>query len=417
MSEQEFPNSENIEKSEVRQAPLDERARYQKAKERDVEKIKAQMEEAQKNTKKTRRTYWIKTGLLLVLIGISIALLFTITNYITPDSAKGFEAMIRGVNVPLFFALLGTIVLYILFETAKYSYLLKISTGKFRFRNSMKVMFLGKYYDGITPLSTGGQPFQIYYLHKKDIPAGVATAVPLVKFVINTFALGLLAIIFFSFAPGIFKESGNVVTTAILVIAWISMVANMLIPVVIVTFSLFPRFGKRCIIWIVWLLFKMHIVKNRYAATKKYVHEISEYRQSLKAIIRRWWLIIPLFLICLVGMAISFSIPFFVVVSIANVPPTLELLIQIEALSMISYYSASLIPTPGSSGAVETTSSLVFATALASNPSVGPVIGWVILVWRILTYYIYIFSGIGINIFEIIRSAVRNKRAKKLSQQ
>ena len=38
---------------------------------------------------------------------------------------------------------------------------------------------------------------------------------------------------------------------------------------------------------------------------------------------------------------------------------------------------------------------------------------WIIIVWRFLTYYVYILTGIGINVFEIIRSAVRNRRAKK----
>ena len=48
---------------------------------------------------------------------------------------------------------------------------------------------------------------------------------------------------------------------------------------------------------------------------------------------------------------------------------------------------------------------------------IDPVVGWVILVWRFLTYYIYILSGIGINVFEIIRDAVRNRRAEKRMQR
>ena len=37
-------------------------------------------------------------------------------------------------------------------------------------------------------------------------------------------------------------------------------------------------------------------------------------------------------------------------------------------------------------------------------------LGWVVLVWRFFTYYLYILSGIGISIFEVIRDAVRQKR-------
>ena len=78
---------------------------------------------------------------------------------------------------------------------------------------------------------------------------------------------------------------------------------------------------------------------------------------------------------------------------------------------MISFYSASLVPTPGNSGASETTASLIFATALSS--SAGGALGWVILIWRLLTFYIYILAGLGINVFEIARSAYRRHRAAK----
>ncbi len=388
-------------------------AQYESQKEQELEKLAREIEaRSAAENKSKHRKWWIKTVLLLALIGFSIFLLFGISDSLTPESAKNFDALIRGVNWRYFIALIGVVLLYILFESTKYAYLLKISTGKWRYRNATKVMFLGKYYDGITPLGTGGQPFQIHYLHKKDIPAGVATAVPLVKFIVNTFALGVLAIVFFVLAP--YLLAGNsAINTTLLIIAWVSMAANMLIPIAIVFASIFPRAGKKFVVALVSLLSKMKIVKRKYPTMRKYVYEIDEYRNSLKAIFRRWWLIVPLFLICLMGMFISFCIPYFVVIALADVPPTSDLLLQILCLSMISYYSASLIPTPGTSGAIETTSSLIFSSVLKSDPAVSTVIGWIILVWRFFTYYIYILSGIGINIFEIVRSAYRNRRALK----
>ena len=55
---------------------------------------------------------------------------------------------------------------------------------------------------------------------------------------------------------------------------------------------------------------------------------------------------------------------------------------------------------------MEATGSLIFSTVT----SIQPMLGWVVLVWRFFTYYIYILSGIGISIFEVIRDAVRQKR-------
>ncbi len=371
--------------------------------------------------RRKKRKWWIQTAFLLVLIGASIGILFPITNSLTDEGTRGFVDMLRGASLPYFFLLLGVFFLYILTESFQYSYILKTSTGKFRLRNSVKVALLGKYYDAVTPLGTGGQPFQIIYLHKKDIPKGVATAVPLVKYTFSTFAKGLLSVVFFSLAftvlpAAVTHDAGF---TAVYALAWVSMIVNMLIPAIMIFGSLFPRAGKKLVMRIIALLAKLHIVKRKYKVTKKYVGEMGEYRRSLKEILKRWWIVIPLFLICLVTALINFSIPFFTATALANTAPTWDLWAQMYCGGLLAYYAASLLPTPGNSGGIELTSGLVFASVLnfVEGGAAGAVSAWIILAWRFLTYYVYIFTGIGLNIFEIIRGAVRNRRAAAASRR
>ena len=115
-------------------------------------------------------------------------------------------------------------------------------------------------------------------------------------------------------------------------------------------------------------------------------------------------------LLCILESLLFVTLPFFVVIAIANIPLTAEtgmrLVMQIACLVVISRYTALLVPTPGNTGALEAASSLVFVTVAG----IEPVVGWVVLVWRFCTYYVYILSGIGINIFEIIRGAVRARK-------
>ncbi len=386
-------------------------AEYQLKKEKELEKLSREIEGRHRNSSKAqKRKWWIKTVLLLLLCAVSFGIMLTLGNYITDGKQVGFVEMVQNINVGYFLALLLILVLQMIFESAKYSYLLKISTGKFRIRNAIKTMFVGRYYDGITPFSTGGQPFQIYYLHKKDIPAGAATSIPLARFIVSTILWCLMSVCLMAIAPYFLRESANVtITTSIYVIAWVSLAVNLIVPLVVVFVSVFPKGGKKLLIFVIGILKKLHIVKDKYRLSKKYLFEVQEYSQSIKLLIRKWWLLIPLVILSIGESLISFSIPFFVVISIANIHPTWELLLQIMCLCCISQFSASLIPTPGTSGAVETTASLVFVTI----SGIDPVIGWVIFAWRFFTYYLYILSGIGINIFEIIRSAIRNKRASK----
>lgn len=276
-------------------------------------------------------------------------------------------------------------------------------------------MYVGKYYDGITPLASGGQPFQIYYLHKKDVPAGVATAVPLVKFIVTTIVTCFGGAVLLGILP--YVMSFDAKTYWILVVAWVSLGINLLVPIAIVFLSLFPRIGRKMIAGIVSLLSKIRIVKHKYPTMKKYITEIDEYRNAFKVLIRHWWKLIPLVLLCILCFVVYASVPFFATLAIAGpgISDNLPLLyIQMVCLCMVTYYSVSWVPTPGNSGANEVSAAFVFTSTL---PALTTLTGWMVFLWRFAIYYVFILSGIGISIFEIIRSAVRNKRAAKAAKR
>lgn len=390
-------------------------ARYESAKERDIQKLSKEMEERSSN--KTKKQKW-KTALkfifLALLIGLSIGLMFGLGDYIHGDTLGFVEMLKTTFSWQYFLVFIAAIVGYIVFESLKYSYLLRLSTGKWRLKNSFKVMFLGKYYDGITPLGTGGQPFQIYYLHKRDVPAGPATAVPLVKYIVTTFVFGIMCAVMLGLAPSKFEDNSAVsdkLTLSIMIIAWIALSFNMLVPTFMLVLSAFPKFGKKVIVWIVKVLHKMHIVKHRYPVTKKYVYEVAEYRNALKLFLRKWYMLIPLIIITIVESFLYISMPYFAVIAVAGqqVAPTWELLVQIWCLSAISFYAASWVPTPGNSGASEAATTLVFSTVAG----IESVVGWVVFSWRFTTFYLYIIVGICMTVFSMIRDGVRAKRAHK----
>ncbi len=368
---------------------------------------KKAIEKAKQQETTNTRGWWIKTVLMLALVVLSIVMLFTLGDYLTGEDTPQLTVgeLLSTIDYPLFALLLGVVALYILVESSKYAYMLKVYTGKFHFRIAVKTMFLGKYYDGITPLSTGGQPFQIYYLHKKHVPSGAANVIPVAKYVVSIFFLSVLSAVLLALTPR-YVPQGTVGTT-LLIISWVSLGINILFPLALILFSLFPKPSKKFILWIVYWLHKFHLVKRRYHNSIKFVREMREYSDCLKQFWRQIYKFIPLMVLCIAECLLFVSLPFFVVIAIANVQPSVELLMQIACLVIISRYTALLVPTPGNTGAMEAASSLVFTTVAG----IGSVLGWTVLVWRFFTYYVYILSGIGINIFEVIRSAVRKRRA------
>ena len=110
------------------------------------------------------RSWLIKTVLMLALIAVSIVLMFSIGNYVTGGEHErvNFIQFLKLLDYRRFALLLAVLLLYLAVESAKYAYLLKVSTGKFCWRVSIKTMFLGKYYDGITPSAWAGRPSRSY---------------------------------------------------------------------------------------------------------------------------------------------------------------------------------------------------------------------------------------------------------------
>ena len=353
------------------------------------------------------RSWIVKTVLMLALIAFSIVLMFSIGNYVTGGEHErvGFIQFLKLLDYRYFALLLAVLLLYLAVESAKYAYLLKVSTGKFRWRVSIKTMFLGKYYDGITPLSMGGQAFQIVYLHKKDVPGGVASAIPLIRYIVSSLVVTAISIVLLILTPQ--HVPGSIASKTMLVLAAVSLALNGSIPLIILLFTIFPKKMMRLVVGAVGLLAKMHIVKRKYHATKKCVNGLLEYSGAMKLFAKKFLQCLPLVLLCVIETLLNYAIPFFVVLAVGHdVKPTFELLMQILCLSTLTRYTALLIPTPGNTGAMEATGSLIFSTVT----SIQPMLGWVVLVWRFFTYYLYILSGIGISIFEVIRDAVRQKR-------
>ncbi len=57
------------------------------------------------------------------------------------------------------------------------------------FLRSLKVGIIGLYYGAITPFATGGQPIQVVYMRRNNIPVGTATCIVRIKFVVYELSL------------------------------------------------------------------------------------------------------------------------------------------------------------------------------------------------------------------------------------
>ena len=277
----------------------------------------------------------------------------------------------------------------LLFEGVKYYLMIYHVTGERRFFLSIKTAILGKYYDNITPLGSGGQPFQVYYLYKNGIPAGVAGSLPVSAFSMMQIAFSSIALVVFIFL-GHYIESD-----AIRIAAYIGNVFAIFIPLAVVTFSLMPKVTGKIIYNILILLKKLRIVKNPYGIMQNTLKFLQNFKESLAMLVSSRRLVLYTFILSLLYQSALFSIPYFVVRATGvNVS-----FIELYALCVFIYCAVAFIPTPGNSGGAEVSFAVVFSMLS------GGLLFWGMLLWRFSSYFFVILIGL-ITVF--IDAFVRN---------
>ncbi len=336
---------------------------------------------------------------LLIVVGIMIY-------YALTSGIESFKSLIfQNVAYQYLLVALGLFLAGILIETLKYYQLIKKSTGKRRFITSLNTHLTGRYYDCITPFAVGGQPFQIFYLHKKGISGSKATSIPLVKHFFSMIALSLISIVvlisqFFVTEP---------ISPIIITIAIIAIIANLLVVLAILLFSVSKRIAPALVIKILKLLNKMHIIKNYKTTFFKVSRFVKSYQRSMKDFSKSAWTIIVQLVLATLSYVAIYSIAYFIYLAFLplNSNPQPVSFASIFCFAVLCDLCSGIMPLPGGTGLAEISFDSLFKN-LFSQKNVFP---WALLIWRVLTYFAFVVIG-GVR---IVVSFFRNNKQNKKS--
>lgn len=269
-------------------------------------------------------------------------------------------------------------------ETYKYVLMIRrmaepsVMTKREEWKLAWRTIILGRYYDNITPAAVGGQPFQIYYMHKSGrLSNGLAMTIPIFGMISIQISFIIIAIICFLFG-GLAGDN-----PALIVTAWLGLIFFAFWPVMVGIATFFPKATTVIIKFIVRVLSKFKIVKDKEAALEKSEKQIKEYVKSVKMILKAKGLFLRVVLLALIFNILMASIPFFVLTAFGGDVNYWSCLVLTVAVMSAVYF----VPTPGNSGAAEGTFFVVFSAL-----STGYVF-WAMLFWRFFSYYIFIIMG------------------------
>lgn len=251
-------------------------------------------------------------------------------------------------------------------------------------KEGIVVAFVGTFFAGITPSSTGGQFGQAYVLKKQGISYQDGASLLWADFIIYQTVMMIYVTILF-----VLRFSHYVNLNAWFWIVAAGYLVNVVVILTLYTIVLFPRFYVKLSEKLVKVLGKFHMISNVEKMVQSWVSRVHDFTQETKALSENKSLILQLGLVNFGRLTLYFALPFVVSIALGIHLPRGAFL-DMLALSSFVTMANCFVPLPGASGGTE-----VFFTMLFQN-LLGKLTGAVLLLWRFSSYYIPMLAGAGI---------------------
>lgn len=265
------------------------------------------------------------------------------------------------------------------------------------------VAFVGTFFAGITPSSTGGQFGQIYVLKKQGISYSDGASLLWADFIIYQTAMMIYVTILFAL-----RFTHYVNLSAWFWIVFAGYIVNLVVIIILYTIALFPRFYLKLVDWAAKFLVRFKFFRKREEMLVKARVSITKFTKEIKSLSQDKMIIAECMFINFVRLSLYFSLPF-VVARGLGIDIGFDQLVDMLALSSFVTMANSFIPLPGASGGTEVVFTLLFKRMF------GVLTGAVLLLWRISSYYVPMIAGALV--FILFKNRYDRLKEQKLSEE
>jgi len=292
-------------------------------------------------------------------------------------------------------------VLYFIFDALRFLYVLKTLQIHVDLNYLVKLAFINMFLSNITPFATGGAFAQIYFLNKKYISIGDATAATTIKTVLPIIFFFITTPIILIADKNLFKilPSGN----------------NLIYILSLVLIYFLAAYGfykvlkntniiKRNLFKIMDLLVQKKIIsKNKVKRLRNNSFlEIDIFALNIKRFLKGKKKYILLSIIFMILYLISlFMFPVILIIGLNSSISTGQIICIQILLTFITYFA----PTPGATGVAEGGFTLMFSSFVEKNDIVSLTFSW-----RFFTMYLGMLIGLIIFYAEIAKNKLATKK-------
>ena len=263
-----------------------------------------------------------------------------------------------------------------------------VTTGlgiKLPFLDSMAIGSAEYFFNGITPFSSGGQPFQAYFYVKKGVSGDNAMSILMSNFIVYQVimtVMSTLGLILF------YRDIKDVLNQYMFLIL-IGYVANMSVLAILISISTIPGISK-VFEWLFRTVGKIKfLTKSMQKLENRTFDFVKEFQIGMGLLFKRKRVLIGASLLRVLGLSLLHSVPYVIFLAL-GVSLDMSDLIFVISMSLFSTTFMMWVPTPGASGGTEWAFTVIF-TSLVSGATTILVTS--MLIWRFVTYYLGMLIG------------------------
>lgn len=320
----------------------------------------------------------LKKNSIILLLATLVILVLVLKD----DFNNIMDALLKA-NILLILVALLCEFIGIAFNALAYKKVIDSYTDKYTFKKAFKMILITKFFNGITPFSTGGQPMQIYMLKKEGFRLTKATNIIIQTFILYQAALVLYGLI----AMGLnFKFNYFPNTDLLRNLIILGFIINTFVMIGLIAISFSSKFNHMLVNKGIALLSKLHLVKNKEKKLAEWSEKVDDFHEGATFIKTHKKLCLLGFFYNLLYLTFSYVMPFFVIIALGSggsVTPVNAIVSSAYILII-----GSFVPIPGASGGIEF-GYLQFFGCLVK----GSVLKASLLIWRFISYYLPMIFG------------------------
>jgi len=357
-----------------------------------------------------------KIVLFVLYAVIAVCLFLTVLSF---NDLPGIMEQMKSVNVGYIMLGVLMILLYMAFYPISLCLLTKARKCDIKMSTTYSIAMTEHFFNGITPLATGGQPLQAHSFTRAKVKISESTGLLLTNlliYMIVTTGFSLTGLFFF----GTLTEYIDPWWIPIIIVGY-SLNFFVLVMVFLLGTSVKIRAAlMRCIRFFCKFKLLRRFEKKADSVEGYFVNVQSSFKDLMRH--KRVFVLALISKIC--SFAFLYSSSFFILLAM-GIPAEMGEWFMILAGTSFAITAVGFVPTPGASGGVEGSAGQVFKSIIISivGASIVPVAAatanGVMLIWRLLSYYLVMLISLMFYIgleFYFKKKARRERLALLLEQ-